>query len=457
LFVLGFTFVKSKDEKWPFYAVADTLGTSLSKTHCCSDTKRYTTLLMKSGFRFELLHEDKHTRLGKLTTPHGSIDTPSFVAVGTQATIKALTPEQALNTGTQVMFANTYHLYLRPGQETVAAHGGVHKFMNWSRPVMTDSGGFQVFSLGASLEHGVGKIANIFPLEEGGVLQKTQPRVGNGESLVKVSEDGVTFKSHIDGSRHVFTPEKSMAIQRDLGADMILAFDECTSPLHDAHYTQKSAERTHRWAKRCLEYLEHNNPKHGYEQILYGITQGGAFKSIRTESTRIIAGMPFDALAIGGNLGKTLEDMHAILEWSLPELPREKPRHLLGIGDVPSVFEAVARGMDTFDCVSPTRNARNGGLLKRFDDDGKPLAKFRLNIRNAKYSNDLRPLDESCDCYTCKHYSRSYLRHLFKAGEGLAQTLATIHNLRFMARLCEDIRRSLKEGYFEDLKRSWLE
>jgi queuine tRNA-ribosyltransferase len=203
--------------------------------------------------------------------------------------------------------------------------------------------------------------------------------------------------------------------------------------------------------------LEQNPPKHVYNQILYGITQGGAFQDIRTESTRIIAGMPFDALAIGGNLGKTLEDMHQILEWSLPELPREKPRHLLGIGDVPSVFEAVQRGMDTFDCVSPTRNARNGGLLKRFDDDGKTLSKFRLNIRNAKYSDDLRPIDESCDCYTCKVYSRSYLRHLFKAHEPLAQTLASIHNLRFMGRLCEDIRVSLREGYFMELKREWLE
>jgi queuine tRNA-ribosyltransferase/7-cyano-7-deazaguanine tRNA-ribosyltransferase len=412
---------------------------------------------MQPGFSFDILQEKEHTRLGKLTTPHGIIETPSFVAVGTQATLKALTPEQALETNTQVIFANTYHLYLRPGQEVVAKHGGVHKFMNWPRPVMTDSGGFQVFSLGASLEHGVGKIANIFPGEEGGVLNKTTARVGNGESLVKVDEEGVTFRSHIDGSKHVFNAEKSMAIQRDLGADMILAFDECTSPLHDARYTQRSAERTHRWAKRCLDYLEQNPSRHGYNQILYGITQGGAFKDIRTESTRIIASMPFDALAIGGNLGKTLEDMHQILEWSLPELPREKPRHLLGIGDVPSVFEAVLRGMDTFDCVAPTRNARNGGLLKRFDDDGKPLAKFRLNIRNAKYTDDLRPIDESCDCYTCKAYSRSYLRHLFKAHEPLAQTLASIHNLRFMARLCEDIRLSLKEGYFTDLKREWLE
>jgi queuine tRNA-ribosyltransferase len=410
---------------------------------------------MQKGFSFEVSKEAGHSRLATLTTPHGVLETPTFVAVGTQATIKALTPEQTQDTGTQIIFANTYHLYLRPGAEVVAKHGGVHKFMNWDKPVMTDSGGFQVFSLGASLEHGVGKIANIFPGEEGGVLQT--PRVGQGKSLVKVSEDEVRFKSHIDGSEHIFTPEKSMAIQHDLGADIILAFDECTSPLHDAVYTQRSAERTHRWAKRCLDYVQQHNPKHGYAQMLYGITQGGAFKSIRTESTRIISGMAFDGIAVGGNLGKTLEDMHQILEWSLPELPRDKPRHLLGIGDIPSVFEAVERGMDTFDCVSPTRNARNGGLLKRFDDEGQTLKKFRINIRNARFAQDTRPLDESCTCYTCQHYSRAYLRHLFQADEILAQTLASIHNLHFMGRLLEDIRQSLREGCFQDLKREWLE
>jgi queuine tRNA-ribosyltransferase/7-cyano-7-deazaguanine tRNA-ribosyltransferase len=410
---------------------------------------------MQDDFSFDIIKEDGHSRLATFATPHGILETPTFVAVGTQATIKALTPEQTKDTDTQIIFANTYHLYLRPGPEVVAAHGGVHKFMNWDRPVMTDSGGFQVFSLGASLEHGVGKIANIFPGEEGGVGQA--PRVGQGKSLVKVSEDQVQFKSHIDGSEHIFTPEKSMAIQRDLGADIMLAFDECTSPLHDVVYTQQSAERTHRWAKRCLEYVKQNDPKHGYSQMLYGITQGGAFKSIRTESTRIIAGMDFDGIAIGGNLGKTLEDMHHILEWSLPELPRDKPRHLLGIGDIPSVFEAVERGMDTFDCVSPTRNARNGGLLKRFDDDGKPLKKFRINIRNVRYAKDTGPLDSTCTCYTCQNYSRAYLRHLFQADEILAQTLASIHNLHFMGTLLRDIRQSLREGCFKDLKREWLE
>lgn len=411
--------------------------------------------MKQSGFDFLIEREEGHARLATYRTPHGVIETPSFVAVGTQASIKGVTPEEAQRVGTQVIFANTYHLYLRPGEEVVAQHGGLHKFMNWRAPIMTDSGGFQVFSLGASLEHGVGKIANIFPGEAGGAPKTTQ-RVGKGKSLVKVSEDQVEFKSHIDGSSHVFTPEKSIAIQRALGADIILAFDECTSPLHDEDYTRRSAERTHRWARRSLAYFQANGPQHGYAQALYGIVQGGAFEQVRRESARTIAGMDFDGIAIGGNLGKTKADMHRVLEWTVDELPADKPRHLLGIGEVPDIFEAIARGCDTFDCVSPTRNARNGGILKRFDDDGSPLPKFRLNIRNARFATDERPIDESCDCYTCGHYSRSYLRHLFKAEELLAQRLATIHNLSFMARLCEDIRHSLREGRFLELKQDWL-
>ena len=278
---------------------------------------------------------------------------------------------------------------------------------------MTDSGGFQVFSLGASIEHGVGKIANIFPAEEGGVLtQKRQFK--SGKPLVKVTEDGVNFKSHIDGSMHSFTPEVSIDVQRKLGADMILAFDECTSPLHDEAYTAKSAERTHRWAERSLKRFKETEAEHGYSQILYGIVQGGAFKDLRSHSAKVITKMDFDGIAIGGNLGKSKIDMHNVIRWTVAELPRDKPRHLLGIGDVEDIFAAVELGCDTFDCVSPTRNARNGGLLKRFDDEGKPLNKFRLNIRNAKFFDDKRPIDSECDCYTCQNYSRAYLRHLLK-------------------------------------------
>ncbi len=411
-----------------------------------------------SDFSFEVLKERGAARLGCLRTPHGVIETPAFVAVGTQAAVKTLTPQETKEVGTQVIFANTYHLYLRPGEALVAAAGGVHRFMGWDAPVMTDSGGFQVFSLGAGLEHGVGKVANIFPGEVGGVLsgRRAPGNVRGTKSLMTVTEDEVRFKSHIDGSAHVFTPEKSIAVQRALGADMILAFDECTSPLHDEAYTAQSAARTHRWAERSLRYFHGSEPQHGYAQALYGIVQGGAFEAVRKESARVIAAMDFDGLAIGGNLGKTKDEMRSVLAWTTPLLPPHKPRHLLGIGEVADIFDGVERGCDTFDCVAPTRNARNGGILVRFDE-GKPAPKFRLNIRNARFSRDPRPLEEGCDCYACQHFSRSYLRHLFKAEEPLGQRLATIHNLRFMARLMEDIRRSLQEDNFLELKRSWLE
>ena len=407
---------------------------------------------------FEILKERGAARLGRLSTAHGAIDTPAFVTVGTQAAVKTLSPQETREAGTQVIFANTYHLYLRPGAELVAEAGGVHRFMGWDAPVMTDSGGFQVFSLGAGLEHGVGKVANIFPGEEGGVLngRRAPGNVRGTKPLMTVSEDEVRFRSHIDGSAHVFTPEKSIAVQRALGADIILAFDECTSPLHDEAYTAKSAARTHRWAERSLRYFQAHGPQHGYEQALYGIVQGGAFEAVRKESARVVAAMDFGGLAIGGNLGKTKDEMRSVLAWTTPLLPPHKPRHLLGIGEVADIFDGVERGCDTFDCVAPTRNARNGGVLVRFDE-GKPASKFRLNIRNARFARDPRPLEERCDCYTCQHFSRAYLRHLFKAEEPLGQRLATIHNLRFMARLMGEIRQSLQDDNFLELKRSWLE
>lgn len=412
--------------------------------------------MKQPGFEFQILKEVGAARLGRYTTPHGVMETPTFVAVGTQATVKGVPPEAVWETGTQVLFANTYHLFLRPGEEVVARVGGLHRFMNWNHPIMTDSGGFQVFSLGAGIEHGVGKVANIFPGEAGGVLKGAR-RLSDAQSLVEVGEDGVRFKSHIDGSLHIFTPERSIAIQRALGADIILAFDECTSPLHDETYTEGSMKRTHRWAERSLEHFQAHGPQHGYAQALYGVVQGGAFEGLRRESARVIAGLDFDGVAIGGNLGKTKGEMHRVISWTVSELPRDKPRHLLGIGDVPDLFEAVSRGCDTFDCVSPTRNARNGGVLKRLDDDGTPLPKFRLNLRNARFKDDPRPLDEACDCTTCRDYSRAYLRHLFRAEERLAESLATSHNLRFMARLGEEIREALREDRFDRLKREWLE
>lgn len=410
-----------------------------------------------TSFGFDAVGHDGAARLGRLTTPHGTVSTPAFVAVGTQATVKSVTPEAVASTGTELLFANTYHLYLRPGAETVAAHGGLHRFMNHHGPILTDSGGFQVFSLGASIEHGVGKVASIFPGED----QAAGRRKSSGHGLVQVGEDGVEFKSHVDGSRHFFTPERSIQVQRALGADIVLAFDECTSPLHDEDYTARSMDRTHRWARRSLAEFKRSEARHGYRQALYGIVQGGAFRPLRETSAAEIASQPFDGVAIGGNLGSSHAEMHAVLDWTVPLLPDELPRHLLGIGDVAGVFEAVARGVDTFDCVMPTRNARTGTLLT-FHADGPPggktgvNAKFRLNLLNAAFAEDLGPVEVGCDCYTCTNYSRAYLRHLFKAGEQLAQQLATIHNLRFMARLMKGIRLAIATGTFEDHKREVL-
>ncbi len=412
--------------------------------------------MRESAFGFDVHEQRGLARLGTLRTPHGTVATPAFVAVGTQATVKSVTPEAVAATGAQLLFANTYHLYLRPGAEVVAAHGGLHRFMNWHRPLLTDSGGFQVFSLGASIEHGVGKVANIFPGEA------TQAPRSNGRGFVKVGEDGVEFRSHIDGSTHVFTPERSIGLQRQLGADIVLAFDECTSPLHDEAYTQASMERTHRWAERSLAEFEASSSLHGYEQALYGIVQGGAFRRLREASAAFIGGLPFHGIAVGGNLGKGHDDMKAVLEWTVPLLPEGKPRHLLGIGDVEGVFAAVERGMDTFDCVMPTRSARAGALLTLSPDAEDVAAKtgvnarHRLNIKNVRFAGDTRPVEVGCDCYTCASYTRAYLRHLFKADEQLGQQLATIHNLRFMSRLLFRIREALAAGALAELRREVL-
>jgi len=404
----------------------------------------------EGGLSFAVTLERGAARTGTLVTAHGEVRTPAFVAVGTQAAVKGLSPSAVVSTGTQLLFANTYHLYLRPGADVVAAHGGLHRFMGWDAPILTDSGGFQVFSLGASIEHGVGKIGSIFPGED---PRAGQRRLASRTGMVKVDDDGVEFRSHIDGSKHRFDPETSIAVQRKLGADIVLAFDECTSPLHDEAYTRTSLERTHRWAQRSLAAFRSGTTLHGYPQALYGIVQGGAFEDQRVESAAVIGGMGFDGIAVGGNLGSTRADMYEILDWTLPLLPRSKPRHLLGIGDVPSIFEAVARGIDTFDCVLPTRNARTGSLLVRPDlDPVEPgVHASRLNIINARFRTDLGPIQEGCDCYTCSNFSRAYLRHLFKAGESLGPQLATVHNLRFMARLMEDIRTALREDTFDAL------
>lgn len=414
---------------------------------------------------FTVVARQGMARTGVIRTPHGDIHTPAFAVVGTQASVKAVPPRDLIETGVQVVLCNTYHLYLRPGPEVVQDMGGLHRFMGWNGPVMTDSGGFQVFSLGFGLEHGVGKIASIFPEEAGvpgeagpgaaaapqlatpGSATPAEPAVRR-EKLVTVDDDGATFISHLDGSRHRLTPEKSIRIQEMLGADIILAFDECTSPLHDHEYTARALERTHQWALRCLDARR-------TEQALYGIVQGGAYRDLREESALFISSLPFDGIAIGGSLGRSKEDMHRVLEWTVPLLPDGKPRHLLGIGDVEDIFACVERGIDTFDCVGPTRLARNAALLVGPAAGGSPANRFRLHIKNAVFARDDGPVEAGCPCYTCRHFSRAYLRHLFRAGELLAYHLATVHNLSFMSRLMERVRQAVASGSLDALRREF--
>ncbi|MDW8031537.1 MAG: tRNA guanosine(34) transglycosylase Tgt [Candidatus Bipolaricaulota bacterium] len=399
--------------------------------------------------RFSIDSLDPHTRArcGVLKTPHGEIHTPSFVAVGTQATVKAVGPDDLKKIGIQVLIANTYHLHLRPGEDVIAQMGGLHSFMGWDGPIMTDSGGFQAFSLGAAIEHGVGKIASIFPdeveaAERGGHLRK----IRQGQSLVKITEEGIEFRSHLDGSPQKFTPENTIEIQRKLGADMIFVLDECTSPLHDYEYTKRAMERTHRWALRALEHFHKVADEH---QAIFGIVQGGAYKDLREQSARFISSLDFDGLGIGGSVGRSKEDLYNVLDWTIPLFPEDKPRHLLGIGEIEDIFHAVARGVDLFDCVAPTRMARNGTLWVKDAKD------FRINITNAIYKTDTRPITEDCACYTCQSFSRAYLRHLFIAKEILAMRLATIHNLYFLESLMRQIRKAISAHALRELAADW--
>ena len=398
---------------------------------------------------FTVLHADKTSlaRTGRLETAHGSVVTPAFVAVATQGTVKALEPETLSQIGVQIIIANTYHLHLRPGEETIAALGDLHGFSGWNGPMMTDSGGFQVFSLGAGKLHGVGKVASIFPEEEP-PLKKSN---SNNKSLVQLTEEGVTFRSIVDGSTHFFSPEGVIALQRKLGADILFVLDECTSPLHDYAYTKAAMERTHRWAERALNvFAVHEEGSVNPNQKLYGIVQGGAFRDLREESARIIGAMAFDGFAVGGSLGRSKEEMHRVLDWSIPPLPEEKSRHLLGIGQIDDIFAAVRRGIDTFDCAAATRMARNGTVFVQ----GAP--RHRVNLRNTHFRDDPRPIDKACDCFTCRHHKRAYLHHLSRAGELSFYRLASIHNLRFLTRLMEEIRTAVREDRLDKLESVWF-
>lgn len=351
-------------------------------------------------FEYSLLHQEGAARVGIFTTPHGELRTPVFAPVGTQATVKTLTPIHLKELGASLILSNTYHLYLRPGDELVAKMGGLHQFMCWDGPMLTDSGGYQVFSLALTR---------------------------------KIDDDGVTFKSHIDGSSHRFTPERSIQIQNNLGADIIMAFDECSDP-NNRVYSAIAMERTHRWAERSL--MAHNRT----DQALFGIVQGGVDSDLRARSAEFISSLPFPGIAIGGlSVGETKEEMHRSLEVVTPLLPSNKPRYLMGVGTPEDIINGVARGVDIFDCVLPTRLARHHAA---FSSEG------RLNLMNAIYREDSQPIDKLCGCYTCRTFSRSYLRHLIVAKETLASTLISIHNLHALIQLTEEIRGYIQSGTF---------
>lgn len=421
---------------------------------------------MSLKFNIEKKLPGKLGRAGKIETAHGVIETPAFVVVGTKATVKALTPEQVASLGAQVTLANTYHLYLQPGDKLVKDAGGLHKFMNWPGPMMTDSGGFQAFSLGAAFGTGLGKFiawdesANAEQeetetqeefLRSGRATArrsedlKIGPGSKSGSALTKaakITEDGVTFYSHIDGSEHKFTAESSMQIQSNLGADIIFAFDECTSPQADHAYQKEAMDRTHRWAVRSLEAHKKVGQPH---QNLFGIVQGGRFEDLRAESAKFISGLDFDGFGIGGSFVK--EDMDTAVAWVNNILPEEKPRHLLGVGEPEDLFGGIENGIDTFDCVAPTRMARNGALYTKHG---------KINILNNQFRNDLAPIDEGCGCYTCQNYTRAYVAHLFRAKEMLAGTLASIHNLYFIVNLVKQIRQSILDERFNEFKTEFL-
>jgi queuine tRNA-ribosyltransferase len=365
-------------------------------------------IVTKNIFKFDLITQDGDARAGVLHTPHGDIPTPIFAPVGTQATVKSLTQQHLYELDAKLILANTYHLYLRPGDDLVAEMGGLHKFMNWNRPILTDSGGFQVFSL---------------------------------SDMNKIDEEGVTFKSHIDGSIHRFTPEISIKIQENLGADIIMAFDECADP-YNREYSEDAMQRTHRWAERCKKAKTRD------DQALFGIVQGGVHPELRQASAEFIASLDFPGNAIGGlSVGETKPEMHAMLEIVNGILPAEKPRYLMGVGTPQDLVEGIRRGVDIFDCVLPTRLARHNAAMT---DHG------RLNMMNAQFARDEHPIDENCTCYTCQNHSRAYIRHLIQTKEMLSSTLLSIHNIHTLLNLARNLRQSILDGQFDGFAYNYL-
>jgi queuine tRNA-ribosyltransferase len=387
--------------------------------------------------------EGTMARSGVIKTPNGEIETPAFIVGGTQATVKTLTPEQVSQLGGQSILVNAYHLMLRPGIDVVAGAGGIHKFMNWSKPVFSDSGGFQVFSLGMAYKKGIDAVSH-------STKGDTAQAVHSKSQLTKVTDEGVYFRSHLDGGKLFMTPENSMEIQHSIGADIHMCFDELTSPLAERDYIEKAMDRTHVWAERCLVRHNQLNDTHIVEnkplQALYGVVQGARDEELRKKSAIFFAEHDFDGYGIGGVFEP--EEIATTVRWVCEILPEKKPRHLLGMGAQPAdLFLGVEYGIDTFDCVAPTRQARNGAL---FTYDG------RLNIKNSKYKNDFEPIDKECDCYTCKNYSRAYIHHLMKANEVFGLTLASIHNEYFVVKTVDNIRDSIKTSSFFDYKMAFL-
>ena len=393
----------------------------------------------RTGFTVGTRLPGRQGRTGVLRTPHGDIRTPAFIAVGTKATVKAVLPETMSDLGAQAVLANAYHLYLQPGPDIVEAGGGLGAFMNWPGPTFTDSGGFQVLSLGAGFK-------KVLAMNVTGLASDDVIAVGKTR-LATVDDDGVTFKSHLDGSKHRFTPEVSMQIQHQLGADVIFAFDECTTLMNTREYQERSVDRTHTWAVRCVdEHRRLTAERIGRPyQALFGVIQGAQYEDLRRQAVRDLLPLGFDGFGIGGALEK--ENLGTIVRWCCEEIPEQMPRHLLGISEPDDIFTAIENGADTFDCVSPSRVARNGAI---YSPGG------RYNVVTAKYRRDFSPLAKDCDCYTCANYTRAYLHHLFKAKEMVSCTLATIHNERFIVRLVDDVRRSIESGTFDAFRMEFL-
>ena len=410
---------------------------------------------------FTIKSKQNKARTGVITTKHGNIQTPAFIPVATKATVKALTQEQINELGSQILMCNTYHLFLKPGEKLIEKFGGLHKFMNWNKPIITDSGGFQVFSLGYGLVHKANKIKSRLSEEEQKSIEQNALRVKEENKevmLAKIKGDKVTFRSVYDNSIQELTPEKSIAIQHKLGSDLIIAFDECTSPLHDYDYVKTSLARTHKWAEMCLKYHQENvsHSDNSPNQFLLGVIQGGNFQDLRKESAQFFAERDFDAYALGGFFGESKEDMYKLVGEVDEILPENKFRHLLGIGTAEDILLAVEQGIDTFDCNSATRVARAGYIYILPNSGGTVENKFRFRLIGKDFEDDKQPLDPNCDCWVCKNYSRAFVRHLLKTNEYTGYTLASFHNIYFFIKLMEKIRKAIDDGKFEELKKEWL-